>query len=75
MNSLSLEGMPAKYNSDHGRYYYSFEFEHYMQAYNEDLKRRANTYGDELDKRKGVLQSIKPWLAIDLYPSAHGQLD
>ncbi|GAA4356727.1 hypothetical protein GCM10023165_50030 [Variovorax defluvii] len=56
INTLALEGLPDNLATEHGRYYYSFEYEHYMNRYNEDLKRRANTYASELDQRaKGFL--------------------
>lgn len=44
LNTLTLEGLPDDYNSEFGKYYYSYEFTHYMNRYNEDLKRRANSY-------------------------------
>lgn len=56
INTLTLEGIPDSLATDHGRYYYSFEYAHYMDKYNEDLKRRQNTYASELDGRqKGVI--------------------
>ncbi|HEV7371782.1 GDSL-type esterase/lipase family protein [Arenibaculum sp.] len=51
INTLTLEGLPDNLASDHGRYYYSFEYQHYMEKYNEDLKRRSRTYASELDNR------------------------
>jgi len=62
MNTLSLEGMPTEFESDHGRYYYSYEFEHYMQKYNVDLKRRVNSYGDDLGNKKKAFSSIRNWI-------------
>lgn len=52
INTLALEGLPDHLANEHGRYYYSYEFQHYMDKYNNDLKRRNNTYGSELDNRK-----------------------
>ncbi len=52
INTLALEGQPDELASDHGRYYYSFEYQHYMNKYNDDLKRRRNTYASELDGRE-----------------------
>ncbi|ADU72826.1 SGNH/GDSL hydrolase family protein [Pantoea sp. At-9b] len=44
LNTLTLEGLPDDYSSEYGKYYYSYEFTHYMSRYNEDLKKRANSY-------------------------------
>ncbi|KLO57956.1 G-D-S-L family lipolytic protein [Delftia tsuruhatensis] len=56
INTLTLEGLPDSLSSDHGRYYYSYEYQHYMELYNEDLKRRTRTYASELDNRgKGMI--------------------
>ncbi|PNE59689.1 G-D-S-L family lipolytic protein [Paraburkholderia fungorum] len=56
INTLTLEGIPDRLATDHGRYYYSFEYTHYMEKYNEDLKRRQNTYASDLDGRqKGMI--------------------
>ncbi|MDP1604296.1 MAG: hypothetical protein Q8M03_13635 [Legionella sp.] len=43
-NTLTLEGLPDNLACEHGRYYYSYEFQHYMEAYNTDLRRRKNSY-------------------------------
>ena len=62
INTLALEGIPGEFSSDHGRYYYSYEFEHYMQRYNEDLFRRQNAYGWQLDRRDGTrLRRLLDW--------------
>ncbi|NIF15572.1 SGNH/GDSL hydrolase family protein [Pantoea sp. Cy-639] len=45
INTLALEGIPDAFASEHGRYYYSFEFQHYMNKFNEDMKRKKNTFG------------------------------
>ncbi|KZX62454.1 G-D-S-L family lipolytic protein [Vibrio sp. HI00D65] len=58
MNTLSLEGLPSEYASDNGRYYYSFEFEHYMNKYNEDLTNRKNGYSDEVTGRN-IFSKVK----------------
>ncbi|CAM3784689.1 SGNH/GDSL hydrolase family protein [Paracidovorax anthurii] len=56
LNTLTLEGLPDELATDHGRYYYSFEYQHYMDKYNDDLKRRTRTYASELDRRgKGFI--------------------
>ncbi|PHM24561.1 G-D-S-L family lipolytic protein [Xenorhabdus budapestensis] len=52
MNTLTLEGIPDELATEHGRYYYSYEYQYYMNKYNDDLKRRANSYASELDNRK-----------------------
>jgi len=52
INTLALEGQPDELATDHGRYYYSFEYQHYMSKYNDDLKRRARTYASALDGRE-----------------------
>ncbi|CTP93228.1 hypothetical protein XTPLMG728_3597 [Xanthomonas translucens pv. poae] len=48
-NTLTLEGLPDELACEHGRYYYSYEFNHYMEAYNDDIKRRRNSYGSKVD--------------------------
>lgn len=56
INTLTLEGLPDALAGDHGRYYYSYEYQHYMEKYNDDLKQRSRTYGSELTNRnKGFL--------------------
>jgi hypothetical protein len=63
LNTLTLEGLPDDLASDHGRYYYSFEYNHYMDKYNEDLKRRSRTYASELEgRKKGFLSRYKDYL-------------
>jgi hypothetical protein len=52
INTLALEGQPDELSTDHGRYYYSFEYQHYMNRYNDDLKRRKRTYASALDGRE-----------------------
>lgn len=52
INTLALEGQPDELATDHGRYYYSFEYQHYMSRYNDDLKRRKRTYASALDDRE-----------------------
>jgi len=52
INTLALEGQPDELATDHGRYYYSFEYPHYMNRYNDDLKRRKRTYASALDGRE-----------------------
>ncbi|EGR3402337.1 SGNH/GDSL hydrolase family protein [Vibrio parahaemolyticus] len=62
MNTLTLEGLPDEHATEHGRYYYSYEYNHYMNIYNDDLKVRQNTYGNELDKRNsGVFGKLKSY--------------
>jgi hypothetical protein len=60
INTLALEGLPEEFSSDHGRYYYSFEFAHYMDRYNRDLQRRSNTYGSQLERRAAVTR-LREW--------------
>lgn len=59
INTLALEGMPEEFTSDHGKYYYSYEFQYYMNMYNEDLKKKQDTYSDNLLYKKEVSNSIK----------------
>lgn len=66
MNTLVLEGIPDHLSSDHGRYYYSFEFQHYMNKYNDDMKRKVNTYGKDLDSRSSLSKKIKSLLSDGL---------
>lgn len=63
INTLALEGMPEEFASDHGRYYYSYEFAHYMEQYNVDLKRRRNTYASALDERAGRRSALRNLLS------------
>jgi hypothetical protein len=58
MNTLALEGMPDEHISDHGRYYYSYEFMHYMNKYNEDMKRQKNSFRSDDGEKKSLLQMI-----------------
>lgn len=66
INTLSLEGFPDHLATEHGRYYYSHEFGHYMEKYNEDSRRRKNTYASALNgskqgwfkKAKSILSEI-----------------
>jgi hypothetical protein len=53
INTLTLEGLPDELATEHGRYYYSYEYQHYMDQYNEDLKRRARSYASDLTGSKG----------------------
>lgn len=47
INTLALEGIPDHLSSDHGRYYYSYEFQHYMNKYNEDVKKKSDSFSNE----------------------------
>ncbi|EIF28494.1 hypothetical protein BCh11DRAFT_03912 [Burkholderia sp. Ch1-1] len=53
MNTLTLEGLPDSLSSDHGRFYYSYEYNQYMSKYSQDLRRRSG--GASLATKKGVL--------------------
>jgi hypothetical protein len=80
LNTLTLEGLPDELASDHGRYYYSYEYQYYMDKYNDDLKRRARTYGSELDNRKkGVFSRYIDKLRGEMNPAdivlTDGQVD
>lgn len=44
INTLALEGIPEYFSSDHGRYYYSYEFQHYMNKFNEDMKKKKDFF-------------------------------
>lgn len=60
VNTLSLEGIPDELATEHGRYYYSYEFNHYMSKYNDDLRKRKNSYSTELGKnRNNIFYRIK----------------
>lgn len=56
INTLALEGIPEEFSSDHGRYYYSFEFQHYMNKFNEDMKRKKDSFDTS---GSGVLKRLK----------------
>lgn len=63
MNTLTLEGLPDDFTSEYGKYYYSYEFTHYMNKYNEDLKLRSNSYASW---NEGKSKKIFPRLAEKL---------
>jgi hypothetical protein len=48
MNSLVIEGLPEEFRSDHGQYYYSYEYPYYMSFYNLQ----------QMQKEKNLLQRI-----------------
>lgn len=54
MNTLTLEGLPDSLSSDHGRFYYSYEYTQYMNKYSQDLRRRSGG-GTQAGAKKGVL--------------------
>lgn len=56
-NTLTLEGLPDELATEHGRYYYSYEFGHYMKQYNEDLKHRKNSYASAATGRESAVLS------------------
>ncbi|WP_394839421.1 hypothetical protein LVJ94_21275 [Pendulispora rubella] len=43
MNNFVLEGLPEQLRSDHGQYYYSYEYMHYMTMYNEEQGRKKQS--------------------------------
>ncbi len=47
MNTLALEGIPDEYANEYGRYYYSYEFQHYMNKFNEDMKRKKDSFDSD----------------------------
>ncbi|MCF1469268.1 SGNH/GDSL hydrolase family protein [Agrobacterium vitis] len=62
LNTLALEGIPEEFSSDHGRYYYSFEFQHYMDKFNEDMKRKSDSFAvldDAKSKKKKFFEFWK----------------
>jgi len=63
-NTLTLEGLPDDLACEHGRYYYSYEFTHYMEAYNEDIRRRKNTFGSaaENQPKRGLVKRFIDYL-------------
>jgi hypothetical protein len=61
INTLALEGLPDDYSSDHGRYYYSYEFQHYMNKFNEDMKRKKNSFNEHSNSK---LFSLRKWKEI-----------
>jgi len=50
MNNLVLEGLPEEFRSDHGQYYYSYEYMHYMNFYNLDQQRTEDSLFQRLAK-------------------------
>ena len=44
LNTLALEGTPEEFSSDHGKYYYSYEFMHYMDRFNKDMRRKKDRF-------------------------------
>lgn len=63
INTLTLEGLPDVYASEHGRYYYSYEFMHYMDKYNQDIKKRKNNYASGINQKPNLLQTFRDFLA------------
>ncbi|SHF09214.1 G-D-S-L family lipolytic protein [Vibrio gazogenes] len=61
MNTLALEGIPDEYASEYGRYYYSYEFQHYMNKFNEDMKRKKDSFDD--GNKVSIIKRIKDHLA------------
>lgn len=59
LNTLTLEGLPDDVSNENGRYYYSYEFNHYMNKYNKDLKLKANGYASAADKAPSIFKRIK----------------
>ena len=64
MNTLALEGMPDSIGSDHGKYYYSFEFEHYMNKFNEDMKLQRNSFAASVEE-KSIISRVKDFFRGD----------
>ena len=52
MNTLTLEGLPDELATEHGRYYYSHEYAHYMGLYSADLRKAA-------DEKLGWMAGLK----------------
>lgn len=61
INTLTLEGLPDEFASEHGRYYYSYEFMHYMDKYNQDIKRRKSSYASGIEGG-GILTRFRHFL-------------
>lgn len=59
INTLALEGIPDHLASDNGRYYYSYEFQHYMNKYNEDMKRKKDSFSIEYNNSLSYIQKLK----------------
>ncbi|MFN8771049.1 MAG: hypothetical protein ACK5WP_09335 [Neisseriaceae bacterium] len=62
INTLTLEGLPDEYASEHGRYYYSYEFMHYMDKYNHDISRRQNSYASGINGKKTIIERFRYFL-------------
>jgi lysophospholipase L1-like esterase len=65
MNTITLEGLPDNLTSDHGRYYYSYEYVHYMSKYSNDLRASSAMSSEERGKSKGALTRIREYLDDD----------
>lgn len=61
MNTLTLEGLPDSMATDHGRYYYSYEYEHYMNKYCADLRARSSGASDSA--KRNPLERLRNFLA------------
>jgi hypothetical protein len=55
MNTLTLEGLPDELATDHGRYYYSYEYAHYMGLYSADLRKGEGEKSGWLSGLKNLL--------------------
>lgn len=64
INTIALEGLPDNLASDHGRYFFSYEYNYYMSKFNEDLKRHSKNFTSELDnKKEGLLSRLKNYIS------------
>ncbi|MCU0680750.1 MAG: SGNH/GDSL hydrolase family protein [Polyangiaceae bacterium] len=77
MNNFVLEGLPESLRSDHGHYYYSYEYMHYMSMYNEEKGRRKknilqrltdaiNDKGEPVFTDEGVDTAVRIRRCVDL---------
>ncbi|MEP3299160.1 MAG: hypothetical protein ABJO27_22240 [Pseudoruegeria sp.] len=66
LNTLALEGIPEEFSSDHGRYYYSFEFQHYMNKFNDDMKRKKEGFDGSGSR---ALKKLKFWEVYEENPA------
>lgn len=57
MNTLALEGIPDEFSTEYGRYYYSYEFQHYMNKYNDDMKRKKDSFDSS-----SIMTKVKSYL-------------
>ena len=60
MNTLVLEGIPEKFaDDDYDKYYYSYEYQHYMNLLNKDMKSKKDSFDINSSSIKTFFKDLK----------------